>query len=181
VIVGSVFGYYLGDIRGRWQVKAGQSKMIGWGAGAFILATIIGGFFIVGSPMTQRDLRFDQDRIYDLQSIQYQIINFWQTKQRLPQALNELSDPLVGFIVPADPQKNEPYEYTVAQNLTFELCATFSKPIPKNASQVYPRGDNNEIWDHPAGRHCFERTVDPERFPSIDKATALPPVPTISY
>jgi len=102
---------------------------------AMVLALIIWSFFVIGSPFKQRQLQLDDRRIQDLQSIQWQIINYWQQKEKLPASINDLKDPLSGYSLPVDPEfeKGKSYEYSLIDKnkLTFELCADFSLPMPK--------------------------------------------------
>jgi hypothetical protein len=139
----------------------------------------------MGSPKTQRNLRFDQKRIQDLQNIQYKIINFWQQKESLPKNLDELNNPISGEIIPSDPefQKGLIYEYKKIENKKFELCATFSLASPKGwVSDNYnnnlpvksspislPFEPKNESWKHDIGKTCFERTIDPDLYPPYPK------------
>ena len=97
------------------------------------LTAIIWSFMVMGSPAKQRLLRLDDRRIQDLQNIQWQVINFWQQKEKLPESLKYLKDPLSGYSLPVDPdfEKGKNYEYFVKDKLKFELCATFALPMPK--------------------------------------------------
>ncbi|MFH1608389.1 MAG: DUF5671 domain-containing protein [Patescibacteria group bacterium] len=159
-----------------------------------VLATIAWSFTIVGSPMKQRLLRLDDRRVQDLQSIQWQVINYWQQKEKLPESIDDLKNPISGYSLPVEPEfeKGKIYEYSVkdAKNLTFELCADFSTDMPKGwqeyqnyygggeimpmydvksdmavSSYPYPGGGTNESWDHETGRTCFERTIDKDLYP----------------
>lgn len=157
---------------------------------ALVVASISYSFMIIGSPMTQRSLRLDDRRVNDLQNIQYQVINYWQQKEKLPADLAELSNPLSGYSLPVEPEfeKGKKYEYAVKGKMTFELCATFSLPIQKgwreyssggvipmyekdisNVSYPYPGGGTNESWNHQEGRTCFERTIDKDMYPPYPK------------
>ena len=114
-------------------------------------------------------------KINDLQNIQWQVVNFWQSKKRLPNNLVELADPISSFIVPVDQQTGEEYGYSVISGLTFELCADFNKestgasaingriakPVPVNGGFGFE--DTN--WQHEEGEVCFERTIDPDLYP----------------
>jgi hypothetical protein len=125
---------------------------------------IVGGFIIVGSPARQRSLKFDDQRINDLQMIQSQTINYWQQKGNLPVQLNDLKDSISGFTAPMDPQTGQAYEYNVKSALNFELCANFNLPsqsdrISQPIPMIYPPPDN---WQHAAGHVCFDRTIDPQ-------------------
>lgn len=172
VVAGAVFWYYLDDV--RREVPTRLAKPFAWGAGALVLIVVVGAFFIVGSPATARLLQFDQQKISDLQSIQSQIVYYWQRKEVLPGILSDLNDPISSFKVPVDPQTNQAYEYVVkdAKNLSFELCAEFNKEGSDQYSQTRPMSNitkGAESWDHAAGRVCFERTIDKELYPPISK------------
>ncbi len=160
-------------------------------SGVLVLFVVVWSFMVIGSPWHQRSLRLDDRRVQDLQTIQYQVINYWQTKEKLPEKITDLSNPLSGFSLPVDPEfeKGKTYEYNVKSDMSFELCADFKLPIPKGwreykgyggvmpmverelAVSSYPAypGGANESWDHQAGRTCFERTIDKDMYPPFDK------------
>ncbi len=170
---GCIFGYYLWDVRREAPSK--RSKYFAWIAGAVVLTLIVVGFILTGSPKQERLMRFDFQRVSALQEIQYQIINYWQSKERLPQRLEDLEDPISGFAASKDPQTKKPYEYAVKGENEFELCAEFNLPsndqlnmTERKALPVLP-GSNVSNWSHPAGRFCFERTIDKELYPPFKK------------
>lgn len=173
-----VFGYYLLSIRGYWNTREGKSKLVGWIAGIIILGSIIAGFAIIGSPVAQRNLRLDQERVYDLQAIQREVVAYWQDTGTVPEALDVLADPLRGFTVPLDPMTEEPYGYSVTGTLSFELCGTFAREVTLAEAKQAPRTYYDEFgfdvnWSHGVGEVCFERTIDPERFPRTSKPTTF--------
>jgi hypothetical protein len=188
--------YYLYQLRdSKW--KKIVDSMAPWVASVLAVAAIVFAFTVMGSPFKQRQLRLDDRRIQDLQTIQYQVINFWQQKEKLPEKLADLANPLSGFSIPVDPEfeKGIVYEYNKKSDLTFELCSTFTLPIPKgwqennylgykggimpmaepardvatSAIYPYPGEGSNESWDHEAGRTCFERTIDKDMYPPFPK------------
>lgn len=171
-VIGSGFGYYFYDLTGKWEENAGASKMIGWIAAIVVLVSVVSGFFIIGSPQTQRLLKSDQQRVNHLQTVQSQVVRYWQDKEKLPDKLKDLEDSISGFVVPVDPESKDPYPYEVISDLTFTLCADFNLQSQEQGSKVprpvpiYPgeyfEGDN---WQHGVGEVCFERTIDPDRFP----------------
>ncbi|MCX6721446.1 MAG: DUF5671 domain-containing protein [Candidatus Staskawiczbacteria bacterium] len=172
LVAGVIFGYYFDDVRRDTPTKS--AKYFAWGSGVLVLAAIIGAFFIVGSPTSARLVQFDQQKVSDLQNIQYQIVNYWQTKQKLPATLSDLTDPISGFTAPIDQQTKSSYEYNIkdATTLSFELCATFNKPSHKNITPMaaYPIGAGiGQNWDHGTGSVCFERTIDKQLYPPITK------------
>ncbi|HEX9608683.1 MAG TPA: DUF5671 domain-containing protein [Candidatus Paceibacterota bacterium] len=175
VVIGGIFAYYFLDLKRKWETEIGLSKTIGGAVTLLVFAAVVGGFFILGSPQANRLLRIDAEKIGGLQSIQWQMVSFWQQKERLPENLAELEDPLVGFILPNDPQTGASYEYQATGARSFELCAVFNResrnlevplarPALPDTSVIYP-GFDEANWEHGVGRVCFERTIDPERFP----------------
>ena len=140
------------------------------------LSAIIAGFMIVGSPNTQRSLRFDSQRVNDLSNIQWQIVTYWQRAGNMPDSLYDLRDPISSLQIPLDPETGKQYEY-VSMNkdpLSFGLCATFdlASNFKNNAvsSQTQPiKAMNNDGldygWEHPAGYYCFEKKIDPKLYP----------------
>ena len=169
LVAGAVFGYYIWDLR-RKKMKSKTPKILAWVLSFVVLASIVWGFFIIGTPAEQRQRRFDEERISDLQMLQSQIINFWIQKEALPQDLSELEDSISGFTVPKDPQNDLAYEYIIIDTLSFELCATFKTSTEdfgstsKGARSVYSFDSFQQNWAHEAERTCFERTIDPELY-----------------
>jgi len=194
LFVGVYYIFVLTDRRKVFGFSVGLWSAIK--SGALVLLLIYFSFYVMGSPQTQRLLRLDDRRITDLQSIQNAVINYWQQKEKLPLTLSELSNPLSGFTLPVDPEfeKGFVYEYKIKEGLTFELCATFVKPIPKgwrentnyyaepylgakdiavSSYPAYPVSGTNESWDHEAGHTCFERTIDKDIYPPYPKPEQL--------
>lgn len=133
-----------------------------------VAITVIGGFFVVGSPTEQRLIRFDAQKVADLQSLQGQIIFYWQSKERLPENISELRNEISGFIPPRDPETGNEYEYAKKNANTFELCATFNRVTPETPVEAVTRPvepSKNDVWWHKEGRVCFTRTVDKELYP----------------
>lgn len=172
VVAGAVFFHFLADLRGYWSANPERAKMVGFGAGILVLLAIVSGFFILGSPMEMRLIRFDSQKISDLQNVQWQIVNYWQQKQRLPSDITDLNDPLSGFSLPVDQQIGYSYRYEKTGDLSFKLCATFNKGGGGDPYIPRPKMDGGlegDTWQHGAGEVCFDRSIDPERYPPYSK------------
>lgn len=168
----AVFIYYLYDLRRRPEEFSLAMKVFMTATVAVVAAVIITGFVMAGSPFRERLARFDEQKISHLQSLQGQVVFFWQQKQRLPASLDELRDPISGFVPPRDPQSGEAYEYRVSGPLSFELCAEFNLASrtdqrPRPEPLIYPGAPAN--WDHGEGSACFGRTIDPELYGRRDE------------
>jgi hypothetical protein len=173
LVAAAVFGYYLWDVRRKSGAETKIPKTLALVVSLVVFGSIVGGFFIVGTPSHQREARLDNQRISDLQNMQSQIINYWQQKNTLPAKLSNLADSISGFVPPKDPETGMEYEYSVKDPLSFELCAAFktasigtdmtggySKPLPIG----YSGDPYNQNWSHQAEHTCFLRAIDPELY-----------------
>jgi len=172
-----VFLHFLADIKGYWLQNVKKAGLISSAVLAMSLVCVTAGFYIIGTPGDIRMLRYDEQKVSDLQSIQYQIVNYYQQKGELPESLSNLNDPLSSYMTPIDPQTSADYRYSVKDDLSFTLCGTFNKPTPDTQGQgeygyrdaSYPSMGVDENWNHEAGEICFDRTIDPERYPLFEK------------
>ena len=175
IVSAVIFAYYLLE-RITDSSKNKKWKMIlAWLSIILVIVGIVDGFIIVGSPATQRVQRFDEQRINDLTNVQRQITNYWQNTGKLPQTLDVLNDPVGNYLLPQDPDTRAPYEYSVKGPNSFELCASFDlqlqDPCPNCATK--PMNYPVESWIHTAGHACFERTIDPSKYPVIQKQVII--------
>jgi len=196
LIAGSIGKYHFYSMYENWKYAKLIRRGNSWFGLILVAGAIVAGFWAVGSPSTQRALRFDAQRVSDLQNVQWQILSYWQQKGNLPVNLDGLNDSLSGFNVPMDPETDSAYEYGIiatssssgakAVNTSFKLCTTFDRASTdtkgKGASYsnggVYPTqaiypGSISDSWSHVAGHVCFSRTIDPSRYPVNPKAQAI--------
>jgi hypothetical protein len=188
--------FFIFELKGKkkfWGFPMGTTSAIK--SSVLVLALIIWSFFVIGTPGQQRAWRLDDRRVQDLQSMQSQVINYWQQKEALPEKVSDLSNPLSYYSLPVDPEfeKGKTYEYKKTSDLSFELCAIFSADMPKgwvenkgggmvpyptmmegrdtSVSYPYPGPGYgaNDSWDHKVGRTCFERTIDKDLYPPYPK------------
>lgn len=175
LVAGAGFLHFLADLRGYWDREPARARAINYAVGVLVIVSIIAGFFIIGTPQEIRQLKQDAVRVQDLQSVQWQIVNYWQQKESLPASLEELRDPLSGNIIPVDPKTGASYTYTRTSPLDFALCATFEQKGGDQYSATRPVMDPamekgiEENWAHDAGEVCFDRSIDPERYPPFSK------------
>ncbi|TRZ51601.1 hypothetical protein D4R99_04205 [bacterium] len=172
IVASFAFGYYLWDAKRKVGSISKLPRMLAVASGVIVFGSIALSFVLVGSPAHQRAVRFDDQRIGDLQNIHWQIITYWQQKEVLPPKLADLTDSVSGFIPPTDPDTFGPYEYAIKGPLSFELCATFgAKSIEERVTNreyvntdpsMLAKTSSAENWSHEAGHTCFPITIDPE-------------------
>ncbi len=150
IVVGIPLFYYTLDIRKEPNIKATKLLKIG----SIIVATvlIIIGFIYSGSPGQARQEGFDEQRVRNLENIYWSIESYTEQNDNktLPQTLDILN-PQFLTPIPTDPETKEQYRYEIINKEQYRLCATFSQPS-RQEPQI------NE-WNHPAGEHCFEKSI----------------------
>ena len=188
VVAGAIFWYYIADLKGKFFAQPNLSRTAALVTSVIVTIAVICGFFVIGSPASQRKLRDDNQRVSDLSNIQYQVLNYYQTSGVLPVSLVYLSDSIGGFVVPTDPATGAQYEYSTnpQSKLSFDICATFATAsvdtkvktgdvtYGRDAGMIMPAPAStypyditfgNVTWKHPVGRQCFTRTIDPAKYP----------------
>jgi hypothetical protein len=157
---GAVSLYTIWDMK---NVLASKIPVIaGILASLAVLSSLIFGFMEIGTPMEQRKGRLDEERVNELTSIKYNMLNFYTTKKALPESLTEVSYN-EGDIL--DPATDLAYRYRVVNSTTFELCADFATKS-ENADRALPDSKPygftaEETFAHTEGENCFTLTVDP--------------------
>lgn len=154
VIAGTIFGYYLSDLRledtkpvaedTRWK------RTLGGFAVAVVVAVVVGGFLMTGSPSEERARRIDVRRAEQLSDIAESVDLYTTRHKRLPSTLRELSSE-GGVTVEALDPEGRAYEYRVTGGKTYELCATFQRD-----SSGQSRMPSGNFWRHGQGRQCFQ-------------------------
>jgi hypothetical protein len=174
-VAAAVFAYYLWELRRDPASITALPKHSAIASSVVIVGAIVASFLIVGSPSQQRATRMDEQRLWDLKSIQNEVLNYWIEKEELPATLEDLENAFTGFQPPVDPNSDKPYTYTVTSELEFEVCATFETEVTqdgnKNAYPIMPYGyrdASSDVWTHGIGTTCFSRTIDPELYDDED-------------
>jgi len=127
-------------------------------AGLVVVATVVGAIAVMGSPVQQRQMRIDEQRIQDLRSIEAAVRLHWNDESSLPDDLATVdARPGVALDL-ADPQTGAPYGYRRTGTDAFELCATFATD---SAARRARRDWQGLEWAHGAGHHCFRFRIEP--------------------
>src|SRR3989344_1299735 len=169
VVAGGIFKYYFFELKG-WLSPV-KNKLFATGALIVVAGMIVWGFSVIGSPRTQRLVKIDNQKVNHLQQIQGRIIDYWSQKGALPNSLTDLEDSISGFRAPKDPDTDKTYEYILGEGNSFKLCAEFNRESGNDQysqpDYYYGYNGKSENWQHGKGRHCFDRTIDPELYPPV--------------
>jgi hypothetical protein len=161
VVASAVFGFYIWHLRQDDLDPAqlqpshpGVRGLVGVVVAA-VVASVVGGFFVAGSPGEARGVKLDRQRVQDLTLIANGIDLFWEAEGRLPTELEELSRNRVVLLKSvSDPDTAEPYEYEIKGEKEYALCATFD--FENQMAEQRVRAYGSRFWAHDAGRDCFE-------------------------
>jgi len=164
IVALGVFMYYISDIRGKLN---SSSRKI-WSIVTFIVivSSILWGFSVLGSPRSQRLVKYDEVKVMDLQNITNAIQSYYSVNGNLPKDFVEISTLNYG-VKQIDPQTQKPYEYIVKSATKFDVCADFNKESMNNGREMslaFPAPYGGTSWTHPAGRHCFSQSIDPNMY-----------------
>ena len=131
-------------------------RLVAFLAIGLVVASILGGFFLIGTPGDQRTLRFDERRLSDLRGIVNAIDTYATRHGALPDNLGALvADPLSDVTATTDPETGAPYDYGVVDTRSYQLCADFGAASPDTT--YAPDG-----FRHPRGHYCFTLTANGE-------------------
>jgi hypothetical protein len=129
-------------------------------ATAAVVAAVVAGISILGSPAAQRQQRLDSLRVEDLATIERLTGSFVSLHKALPRDLASLAQE-PGFAVRTqDPESGVPYDYQTLSADSYRLCAIFktrSSEVPSFKVIGQPPGTT---WAHDIGRQCFTRSAN---------------------
>jgi len=171
VAAGGVFSFYLWALKRTGKDGSPYPKQAAIALIVVVVAVIVSGFMIIGPPSEQRNIRLDEERVQDLSSIQYAVVDYYSENKELPASLDILEDQGRVYEGIKDPETGAVYTYTITGDMTFELCATFSTESDEDSSIRSEYGvKGGSSWKYTTGENCFERTIDPEELQIPDRA-----------
>jgi hypothetical protein len=133
-----------------WQRLASAFAII------VVVAAIVAGLVISGSPERQRLLRLDEQRVSDLRTLSQRLSSRYASTRELPAELAGLVDGRTLSSLPRDPESDEPYVYELPERRVFRLCAEFALASEDR--------EPDDFWSHGAGRQCFSFDLSDVRF-----------------
>lgn len=162
VVAVVVFLYYIWDLKRGADAITVRMQWLARAALAVLAVAVVGGFFVIDSPKTQRMYKLDQQRVEHLWTMQSAIEAYWWEQNALPEALAWVDEEL---LLPTDPTTGASYEYHKTSDDTYELCATFDLESEQRDAYTRPAPFSGgvavrDFYAHRAGRDCFERSVN---------------------
>lgn len=145
-----------------------------------VLGAIIYGFSSSGSPAQVRAIKFDSQRLQDINVLKSYIEGYYKINQHLPGNLEEAQQITSSYArdYPSDPETKKSYDYIPGSGVNYKLCATFSR---SNMDEEQRRSNNFAIYgnnfSHPKGYHCFDMSIPQTKLPR-PTGTQLYPTPT---
>ena len=112
-----------------------------------VLAAVIAGLVVSGSPDEQRLLRSDGRRVTDLQQLSRSIERYYRDTEGLPPDLETLLNGWASSGLPLDPETDQDYDYEIESSRTYRLCANYALDSRANRQA--------EFWSHAGGHQCY--------------------------
>jgi hypothetical protein len=132
-------------------MKPSPGSVLVWAAVTVVIAAVVAGLFVLGSPMEERARRLDHRRVADLQGIAAATDLYWTRHSQLPASLDDLTAEPGVRISTRDPVSSEGFGYQPVDSAHYELCATF-----EGESGEIARDPETDLWAHGPGRQCFQ-------------------------
>jgi hypothetical protein len=139
-------------------------RIVRWSVCGVIIAAIIAGLYVSGSPANRRRATLDERRVSNLTQLSGALDTHMQTRRELPPTLDALAQAQPYLLTELrDPTTGAFYEYRTLSTSTYELCATFD--LPTQDEQLVPPAPakdfagNPTFTSHAAGRTCYELRV----------------------
>ena len=119
-----------------------------------VVPLIILGFFVVGSPSTQKAVQLDRTKMTDFNQIDSIVQSYYVKNKTLPSAINQIKD-FYPHINIQDPDTHADYKYKVTSPTTYKLCTTFALESKGDGADLY-----YEAKSHKKGNDCIPYTLD---------------------
>lgn len=123
---------------------------------AAVVTSAIAGFWLLGSPTKQRQIRADEQRLADLLQISQRLHDEAEQFQNQGKPVN-LPASLSPNERKTDPILGNSYDYQRVDKTHYKICAEFATNSAEDRLQDSPTDQN--FWQHPSGQHCFQLNV----------------------
>ena len=157
ILTSFTFWFYIKDYQGYFFENKSFRKNIINIITIIMLAGIISGLVLAGSPKHARDLRLDKQRVSDLSSLSRNIDEYAIDNKVLPENLDVLPKYFHNSSI-TDPETEKEYVYKVLNDTKYQLCAEFKTETDNNDGMTLYKM-NPDLWNHNKGTHCFDREV----------------------
>lgn len=127
VVALAVFGYYLYSLRRDYAKKTFIPLAIGIASSALVLLSLVWSISVIGTPSQMRAKKIDSVRLTDISRLQQEVLNRFNSVEKIPADLSELNNAFQNYAVPLDPVTKLPYGYKVIQQPTFKVNYTTNK------------------------------------------------------
>ena len=133
-----------------------DKRMLVVAVGIVVVAAVVAGLLVVGSPVDERARRLDEQRVRELQELRTAVELHFRRDGVLPDSLEQVvrRSPLPVRLT--EPEGGRLYGYEVIDSTSYRLCATFSFPTPTGEASRY---SYEKEWAHGAGRQCYRFRV----------------------
>ena len=165
LLTGWILFYLIKDLRSSDALSRSFLPLtMGLISGLVMMASVVGGFAMIDSPMLARKKSFDARRVSDLRGIQTAVHAYYRLNGELPQTLEDLLEArTIMNLTIRDPMTGEVYSYRLLEGDQFEVCAIFVTDNRDDARPIPLRGPSGQLFLHGVGEACFRENASPQR------------------
>lgn len=132
--------------------------------GAAVVAVIVAGLSIVGTPGTARNREMDSIRIQNFSAISQRVNTFYTINKYLPTQISEIKNSSASYgysnISYQDPVTKKEYDYKVINSTSYSLCTTFAEKTAIVAGSLDSTAVNTNYGTmHGKGYDCIKYSV----------------------
>jgi hypothetical protein len=127
VIALAVFSYYFYSLRRDYTKKTFVPLVIGVVASIVVVLSLVWSISVIGTPSEMRAKKIDSTRLSDISRLQQEVLNRFNSVEKIPADLSELNNAFQSYAVPLDPVTKLSYGYKVIQQPTFKVNYTTNK------------------------------------------------------
>lgn len=154
--------------------------------GILVLIVCIVGFSIIGSPISQKAIRFDETRIADLSAIKTAVEDYYTKNENLPSSLSDLT--FTYSPEPKDPETKQGYTYQKVTAIDYKLCSTFSTDSEEVSKKNQTNSRYNYSYDylttankHKKGYDCITYQLPSYLTTKTPRRSVLPVIESFKF
>jgi hypothetical protein len=160
LVTGSALLYFTLDLRHYWLTHERRSWIFGGLVAITVLGTIVVAITQIETPKQTQARELDERQVMALSTIEYWVFEHYASYGRYPETLRSI-EMQYSVEIETTIEDRAPIEYRTSDQ-GFALCAEFATASqdrqPRPVAET-PQFTNAGNWNHPAGWHCFERTL----------------------
>ena len=161
-VAASIFWYYLSIV--REEKKSRVLQIFSYFVVVVVVTSVIGAFFVTGSPAEERVRRLDNKRVQVLEEMTFAVEVYYRDHDVIPANIDDIYANFSQYSNDLLADAGGTFEYEAVGEFEYKLCTTFERESMTTSQYREPRiispvMEKTLDWNHSEGYTCFEREV----------------------